>query len=403
VSRYAKPTVPFTYDAVTPVSSSNLSNYTTYRNSNPVTGLGQIDLYHLLPTATGQPSGTVGLAYLDTLCTNANFGMSYLEPGPTTGGRSYTYNSNVVAHEIGHNLGSPHTFSCVWTGPTGATDQSIGGCGVTGESCYSCYQLFSPGTCLDNQPGAAGYFYSSNGATGFSGLTVMGYCSGFTPQVFGPQPGALIRSRVTAASCLLCVHPDTLILMADGTFKKIKDIQRGDWVMGDKEGKTKYQVAKIAISRYNPNREMELVVFEKGCLGINSPSEKLIVTGAHPVFHKGVKYSARKFKNISGVTYYEKIQGKELLDITEKGSVEVYDLQFEDEGSYIAGGVQVESRSPWSAFTPLEKDLYFNTEFYTEERTYDSLKKKFIRSWDEVKEDKKWTLSNVKNRVKEII
>ncbi|HHG83473.1 MAG TPA: hypothetical protein ENJ82_01890, partial [Bacteroidetes bacterium] len=84
---------------------------------------------------------------------------------------AYTWDVNIATHEWGHNLGSRHTHWCGWTG--GAIDN----CSTTEGTC-------SPG------PSPA------------SGGTIMSYCY-ITPfgvnfsLGFGPQPGDLIRARVS--------------------------------------------------------------------------------------------------------------------------------------------------------------------------------------------------------------
>ena len=52
-------------------------------------------------------------------------------------------------------------------------------------------------------------------------------------------------------------------------------------------------------------------------------------------------------------------------------SMNLYDIQFENDGSYIANGVQLQSRCPRSQMTPLAKEDYFNQELYTEEVVWD--------------------------------
>ncbi|MFD2520959.1 Ig-like domain-containing protein [Emticicia soli] len=92
---------------------------------------------------------------------------------------TYSWNVNVIAHELGHNFGLPHTHSCTW--PGGAIDN----CGPS----YGYYE----GSC--NPP-------SIPSNTG----TVMSYCHlNFGMNFaygFGPKPGDKMRAEVAAAGCL---------------------------------------------------------------------------------------------------------------------------------------------------------------------------------------------------------
>jgi hypothetical protein len=89
---------------------------------------------------------------------------------------TYSWTINVVAHELGHNLGSPHTHSCTWSGGP------IDNCAAPEGTC-------SPGPAPVN------------------GGTIMSYCHATSAGInfnngFGPLPGNLIRSRVLNASCI---------------------------------------------------------------------------------------------------------------------------------------------------------------------------------------------------------
>jgi len=75
----------------------------------------QRDLIHLLTRR--QDTGTGGIAYLDVVCSPqyaAGF-SSYLNTGNDYDLSIYSWNLNVVGHELGHNLGSNHTHWCGWS------------------------------------------------------------------------------------------------------------------------------------------------------------------------------------------------------------------------------------------------------------------------------------------------
>lgn len=128
-------------------------------------------------------TGGGGVAWLDQLCGSNEYykhGFCGAVGGAVNAVPTYSWAVNVTTHEVGHNLGSPHTHACSWTG--GAID----GCGP-----------------------AAGYSEGCNGPIPSNGGTIMSYCHlnsvgmNFTLG-FGPQPGNLIRSRVNSCITLTC-------------------------------------------------------------------------------------------------------------------------------------------------------------------------------------------------------
>jgi hypothetical protein len=121
-----------------------------------------------------------GLAYLNVLSSSSRYrtGVSGNLTTTNTAFPTYTWNAYVISHEIGHNIGSNHTQWCGWTG--GAID--------------NCYAV--EGSC-------------SPGPTPTSGGTIMSYChlSGIGVNFnngFGPLPGNLLRSRITANAICNC-------------------------------------------------------------------------------------------------------------------------------------------------------------------------------------------------------
>jgi hypothetical protein len=158
-----------------------------WSGSSPYSGdlgdrLGQLnnnssnaDLTTLL---TGAGGG--GIAYLSGVC-SSNFGVSVSGIfGFFNNVPSYSWDVNVVAHEIGHNLSSPHTHACSWNGNNTAID----GCGAT-----------------------AGYSEGCSGPIPSGGGTIMSYCHLLSTGVnfnlgFGPQPTSRMTNYINSRSCL---------------------------------------------------------------------------------------------------------------------------------------------------------------------------------------------------------
>lgn len=167
----------FVWDTTSPYTGPStgefLSQFGQYRTS--FNG----DLGHLLGS-----SGGGGIAWLNTLCSSTSYCMAYsMIYNSYSNVPTYSWSVEVVTHEEGHNLGSPHTHTCAWNGNGTAID----GCGP-----------------------AAGYTEGScpTGPLPSGGGTVMSYCHlvggvgiNFN-NGFGPQPATLIRNRINAASCL---------------------------------------------------------------------------------------------------------------------------------------------------------------------------------------------------------
>lgn len=131
------------------------------------------DIAHLV---TYDDENLGGVAWVDILCyaplsyAYSNIYSSYND-FPT-----YSWTVEVFTHEMGHNLGSPHTQNCDW--PGGAIDN----CWTTEGGC-------APGP----EPVDGGTIMSYCHLTGYG----INFANGF-----GPLPGDLIRGEVEDAACL---------------------------------------------------------------------------------------------------------------------------------------------------------------------------------------------------------
>ncbi len=173
--------------------ASIIYQYSGYRQNNFTGNLAQ-----LVTTYAPQQQG--GIAFLGTLCQPYN-GQS----GPHS--FAYIYNTysqlptyswsvEVMTHELGHNLGSPHTHACFW-GPT--RNQALDNC-----------QPPENNACA-NGPAP------SNGGTIMSYCHLTGYGINFS-NGFGQEPGDLIRNQVQLRSCVGSAFTPTVSANISGPY-----------------------------------------------------------------------------------------------------------------------------------------------------------------------------------------
>ena len=142
------------------------------------------NLAHLV--SRGAPSSG-GVAFLDAACSKGNaYAYSYITSSYSTF-PTYSWTVNVIAHEMGHNLGSSHTHGCVWdVNGDGTANEMIDGCGPN--------RGYTEGSC-------------TTAPLPTNGGTVMSYChlvSGVGinwNNGFGQLPGDRIRNRVYNGTC----------------------------------------------------------------------------------------------------------------------------------------------------------------------------------------------------------
>jgi len=158
------------------------------------------DIAHLV---SGNSRRNGGRAYiLSNLCgRTVNYGYSNVWGSYNTV-PVYSWDVEVLTHELGHNLGSNHTHWCGWmTGPGGS-------CGAI-DNCYTLEPMLTCTTC------PATTDIKTNLPTGWQG-TVMSYChlvSGVGTSLangFGPLPQNVLRNTVNNSTCLQPVIAATL-------------------------------------------------------------------------------------------------------------------------------------------------------------------------------------------------
>lgn len=164
-------------------------------SDNPATALNQIQEKRKSdPAFTGnfvhlvrvQSNNLSGIAYVGTLCIpNYRFGFSAVLANYSMY-PAYSWSTEVVTHELGHNMGSPHTQWCGWVG--GALD-----------NCYT-----TEGGCA---PGPA----PTNGGTIMSYCHMTGYGIKFS-NGFGAQPKAKILGYYNSAACVNCTTTPPVVI-----------------------------------------------------------------------------------------------------------------------------------------------------------------------------------------------
>ncbi|AZI54570.1 T9SS C-terminal target domain-containing protein [Epilithonimonas vandammei] len=123
---------------------------------------------------------TTSVAYVNSLCSTYKYSYCGVN-NQNVAVPTYSWNIEAMTHELGHNLGSPHTHACAWNGNNTAID----GCGPASG----------------NDEGCDGPLPTTTKGT------IMSYCHLLSVGIsfangFGQQPGDLIRETIAAKPCL---------------------------------------------------------------------------------------------------------------------------------------------------------------------------------------------------------
>lgn len=117
-------------DAYVNNAGSMLDNFRQTWEGNPTLDAVQRDITHLITKRLD--TGTGGIAYLGVNCGSYAYGFSAnLNNTSNYNINSYSWNLDVVSHELGHNFGANHTHWCGW--PGGAIDNCAGSEGSCGN------------------------------------------------------------------------------------------------------------------------------------------------------------------------------------------------------------------------------------------------------------------------------
>jgi metallopeptidase family M12-like protein len=165
----------FVWDTPSPYTGTSsgtlLSQFQSFRNS--FNG----DLGHLVALRGG---GGIAAGFNAFCNSNTDARQCFSGINPTFSNvPTYSWTVEVFTHEMGHLMGSRHTHACVWNG----NNTPIDGCAAPEGGCA--------------RPGIPA-----------NGGTIMSYCHLTSAGInftlgFGPQPGSLIRNRITAAPCIV--------------------------------------------------------------------------------------------------------------------------------------------------------------------------------------------------------
>jgi len=178
-------------------SSTLLSQYRTYwRNNN--NGIAR-DISTLLSGI----NSIGGVAYLDGMCgTNQGYSICGLNNNITYPATGYAWDTDVVSHELGHNIGSPHTHSCTWSPAI--------------DSCYA-----AEGSCFSGTKARQG--------------TVMSYChltTFGTSLEFHPTVQTLLKSKLQGGACVAMIAATTVNAGKDTTICNGASVQLTATVSG---------------------------------------------------------------------------------------------------------------------------------------------------------------------------
>jgi len=162
--------------------------YPTITNNNGVTPSQVLNAFKTgRPTFNGDLAqllknpATTSVAWVNALCSTNKYSFCGVN-SQNLALPNYSWNIEAMTHELGHNLGSPHTHACAWNGNNTAID----GCGPAAgadEGCDGPLPTITKGTIMSYC-----HLLQSVGISFANG--------------FGLQPGDLIRQTIDSKACM---------------------------------------------------------------------------------------------------------------------------------------------------------------------------------------------------------
>ena len=148
--------------------------------------------------------------------------------------------------------------------------------------------------------------------------------------------------NVTISFAAVCVGPDTKVLLEDSVYKKVSELKRGDRVVQDVKTGVIKTISRVVVSHSN-----SCITIPKGLLG---NKENVLITQNHPIWVNGDKNRI----------YPKHVSGAE----REVGVYTVYSMQFDEEGTFYADGMKVDSVSPNYHTLKLPKEQFIDRKKY---------------------------------------
>ena len=270
------------WDSVDPYDKDNataaIHNFRSHLNEE-----FDADLAILLSTNT-RLSG--GVAFVDGFCDKTR-AYSYANLNSNIPNSSdYSWQTHVISHEIGHNLGSPHTNDCSW-GPDG--NQAL-------DDCFSnsCSEVAGSvrGTIMSNchLPGRGGVFFSRG---------------------FGQEPGDRIRAKIAECHAIEgkdCSEAITITLSGvDTSIQVLGPIAGSGASQADADASAWYQFIPpndgyISMDACYQGVDTRLIIHGGSCDELN----QLILQDDHCDIGSGLNYASAvdSFPVLADLSYY---------------------------------------------------------------------------------------------------